>query len=782
MDIENENAPSRCRTEGDDEKQNPSASTIVDFPTEGNSALGGTSPDDRRKLLRQGYEPLPLVGKACFLDDWTAGPVMWERLALWEGRYPGGANTGLRCGKFAVADIDLLNPDHAARAYELVQSELGLTDFERTGKAPKVALCYLNKTPIGKVTVEGRPPGASPKDKPQKVEFLGAGQQLVCFGEHPDTRRPYSWSGPTPLDCRIEELPETNPAAIRACAFKLRDLLEEMSFTDVKVTGDMSDDRAPSRPADDVTPVTPKMFKGMFAYPDPNCPRTPDWIGWGYVIAETPLVDEDGNEIEDFNREAFWHDWSMGNLNPAYAECPKYDPGESDKAWKSLQKLDNRRHRKTVASLVHEATKPEHGYVGPTRAYRAEEIEYLRVPETTAIERLYGIAKAANDDIPDSNEPPANRWPALMYRGDAIASIKPPIPIIPGYLLSKGVTAALATRGHGKTVIVSDMALRIATDMEWCGERVMRGWHVVYLCGEDAENTAAHIQAWCKRHTGGKMPERFTFVADVPNLLARGNCDVDELIETVRTHIPEGEMVLWVVDTWQRATTEGGQNEDADMKPAFRNLEALAKSFDGAAIGCFHPPKDNAKTISGVAFQENATVGIWHIEKIDPDAADSERKLTVGRLKGRGEGNHKLFRFDEIPLGDADPLFNQKPTGAVARHIGGTGEPNENAIVREREKREQDAKAIEAVFKTVKGFLEDGKRVLGSNKGDGGNVVKLDPLAEAIEKTHGVKLGATKMDKRANLRGYLHTLTSKADGRLGYRDAHGKTKASYILK
>ena len=40
----------------------------------------------------------------------------------------------------------------------------------------------------------------------QKIELLADGQQIVAFGLHPDTKKPYSWFGGTPETISHEEL------------------------------------------------------------------------------------------------------------------------------------------------------------------------------------------------------------------------------------------------------------------------------------------------------------------------------------------------------------------------------------------------------------------------------------------------------------------------------------------------------------------------------------------------------------------------------------------------
>jgi hypothetical protein len=97
-------------------------------------------------------------------------------------------------------------------------------------------LCYRNEAPIGKITVSGKHP-----TQPGKIEILGAGQQFVSYGIHPDTGRPYRWTnasvGGEPLRTPLDTLPEVTPEKLRDFAERAAGLLRELGYTDVKVSG-----------------------------------------------------------------------------------------------------------------------------------------------------------------------------------------------------------------------------------------------------------------------------------------------------------------------------------------------------------------------------------------------------------------------------------------------------------------------------------------------------------------------------------------------------------------
>ena len=74
----------------------------------------------------------------------------------------------------------------------------------RTGQAPKRAIPLRTDTPFKKITGTVITPN---DDTDQKIELLANGQQVVVFGTHPKTGKPYSWFGGDPSSIKHEELP-----------------------------------------------------------------------------------------------------------------------------------------------------------------------------------------------------------------------------------------------------------------------------------------------------------------------------------------------------------------------------------------------------------------------------------------------------------------------------------------------------------------------------------------------------------------------------------------------
>ena len=262
---------------------------------------------------------------------------------------------------------------------------------------------------------------------------------------------------------------------------------------------------------------------------------------------------------------------------------------------------------------------------------------------------------------------------SITFRGDEI--VKRPVSresIIPEFMLAHGVGLLRARRGAGKTTILTDLALRLACDMDWHDIQAARGWGVVYICGEDDEGAQVQIEAWQKQHKIKPEKDRFIFMAGIMDLLDAASAKFWG--EWIKLQL-EGRRAVIVADTWQRATFKGSQNDDTLMATAVENLEMMADMVRGPAVAAVHPPKHDGNVTMGSSVIENTSSFIWVV-----DAKNEGRKLTVDRIKGKGTYNTALFEFKEFHLGRKDQ-FGKEVTAVLPVKQGGTGvAPSEESI------------------------------------------------------------------------------------------------------
>ena len=98
--------------------------------------------------------------------------------------------------------------------------------------AKGIALCYRNKTPIGKIKIFEKKDKSDPSKPCFGVEILGTKNQMVAYGLHPDTNELYQWpnEGFEPALIPYGELPEVTPDQLRELADRIFEKLVALGY------------------------------------------------------------------------------------------------------------------------------------------------------------------------------------------------------------------------------------------------------------------------------------------------------------------------------------------------------------------------------------------------------------------------------------------------------------------------------------------------------------------------------------------------------------------------
>jgi hypothetical protein len=224
--------------------------------------------------------------------------------------------------------------------------------------------------------------------------------------------------------------------------------------------------------------------------------------------------------------------------------------------------------------------------------------------------------------------------------------------IIPHWIPAHGFTGLLAPRNTGKTVFMIDLAHKLACDEPWYGEQAREGMTSFYICGEDIEGASQYAKAWMKYHKKEPAENRICLLPLSVDLLSEQSTmafTLNMLEEAEARGIQEGKFMIFI-DTWQRATSRGGMNNDEDMQEAVRNCEALGRAVNGPVMVAFHPSKHGGMAdISGSAVVGNASTAILKFQELL-----GVKNLKIDRIKGGKDGLVKSFDFKVVDLDEKD--------------------------------------------------------------------------------------------------------------------------------
>jgi putative DNA primase/helicase len=170
----------------------------------------------------------------------------------------------------------------------------------------------------------------------------------------------------------------------------------------------------------------------------------------------------------------------------------------------------------------------------------------------------------------------------LIPADDFCAQPSPISWLVKRWIQSQALVMVHGPSGGGKTFVVLDWCLRMASGhREWAGHKVRQG-NVVYLAGEGHHGLRGRVAAWKHHHAPtGKMAM----------WLSKDGCDLNtptgylKVVEQVRM-LPNPPSVI-VVDTLHRFLA-GDENSAQDAKTMLDACNALMMEFDCSVILVHH--------------------------------------------------------------------------------------------------------------------------------------------------------------------------------------------------
>lgn len=188
-----------------------------------------------RRLFENGFVTVPADGKAIYLENWQDFGLYktpWEKLEQIARTIAPGHNISHVFGPesdLVGVDIDITDPGTSKKVQRLAQRMLGCTPFVRVGRWPKVAW-YYRKSKRG----EHR------SIKTTRLEIFSDSGQMVWFGDHPVTNRPYMWPDKSPMQCDSGVCPVVSPEMVAAFVSAAKKVISEF-YGDVQPGNGKSD-------------------------------------------------------------------------------------------------------------------------------------------------------------------------------------------------------------------------------------------------------------------------------------------------------------------------------------------------------------------------------------------------------------------------------------------------------------------------------------------------------------------------------------------------------------
>jgi hypothetical protein len=521
--------------------------------------------EQRLQIFANGYDVRPAIGKKVLLNGWPTLQVTPETIREWE-RHPEWTNTSGLTTRTPGCDVDITDPAVAAAVEELACERYGDRGAlpVRFGLAPKRCILFRTDTPFAKRRMDY----LAPNGEKQHIEVLCDGQQVVLFGIHPVTRKPYTWhAGRSPLTVPRNELASVSESEVDELLVATDELLVgQFGYTRVASPGPDGIPRSSTRVTDVDAALASLCYAGQ---------------GGGGNVHDTSLGCINALIVQDSSTEVAVEEVLTAiriyaATNPL---CAKWNWERErrrleEMAYSFINQFPDYADRLPADLYAVRRVRRGQGVADPQLVYdRASKLWHYPEP----------LQEAPRSGANENGKAP----PEQKFRLIPFGQLRPGND--PGYLVDeliplRGIVLIWGKRKCLKSFWTYDLCFHIAHCTEYRGRTIQSGGVVVYCAFEGAHGYKKRAEA-LRRYR--QVPNG----AEVPLYLVPGRANMIKeyplLIAAVREQLM-GELPRAIVLDTLNKSLVGSESKDVDMAAYIVAAEALRDAFDCVVIIIHH--------------------------------------------------------------------------------------------------------------------------------------------------------------------------------------------------
>ncbi len=235
--------------------------------------------------------------------------------------------------------------------------------------------------------------------------------------------------------------------------------------------------------------------------------------------------------------------------------------------------------------------------------------------------------------------------PALFTHIDQL-KIRKPEWLIEGLLEQDTLAMCFGSSGSGKTFLVLDLALCVATGRAWNGYATKKK-PVFYLAGEGGNGLARRIAAW-KKHNNVEAGEAEFYKSNRAVVLSEPE-QVKHMVEQIDDMIEaKGVPGMLVVDTLARSLGASEESSGTDMNLLIGELDGLRERYkDMVVLLVHHTGHANKERGRGAS---NITAALDHEFRVEQSGEDELAKVIVTWTKMKEDAFPPQMAFLKLPV------------------------------------------------------------------------------------------------------------------------------------
>jgi hypothetical protein len=358
-----------------------------------------------------------------------------------------------------------------------------------------------------------------------------------------------------------------------------------------------------------------------------------------------------GGTLDGANSEIAGRDDGIdttANINIQMAATASEADSRQTPEWKAhIQKLlEDGRQAKEAALLAITIDQMQKGWTDRGIKRQVADNRIYKRDDT----RLQALIDEARKQcgVPDPESPNPFAMPITVEHYENFGSTARKVWIIKNVIAAEETSSWIGPPGSGKSALITDLALHIASGTDWRGYPSKEQCGVVYFALERGDLVKRRVIAHAARTVGFPTNLRFSIVRQVIDLL-KPAC-VDQLVEAIKEAAEHhGRLIGFIViDTYAKgiAASGGDENSARDQNMTLANLRRVqeATGVHIAIVG--HTGKDEGKGARG----SNAHAG--DVDLMVQFSGDKDQRVaTIIKNNDGAEGLLTRYKLEVAVIG-----------------------------------------------------------------------------------------------------------------------------------
>jgi KaiC/GvpD/RAD55 family RecA-like ATPase len=229
-----------------------------------------------------------------------------------------------------------------------------------------------------------------------------------------------------------------------------------------------------------------------------------------------------------------------------------------------------------------------------------------------------------------------NPGPLRLYSTSELLNLPAPTWLIDGHLPAGGLVGLYGPPGVGKSFVAIDIAMTVATGLQWLGTHDVERGPVVYVSAEGGAGIGKRVLAWL--HSKSEDPKRANVAWLIESIPI--NADSEQMAILLNRVVDEARVQpsLVVIDTLARCF-DGNENEQEDMGRFVAGVDILRSELKTTVLVVHHTRLGGDRERGNTAFRGAADTMI----KIEGEEGSPYFSVICNKQKDDED-------FKEIPL------------------------------------------------------------------------------------------------------------------------------------